>query len=83
MSTIRRNDSRLLVEQLSAPGLPSAQLGDEGGGICEQFWASPAGTLSQRRMLKMRLIGPLRHRLGSVQVAFDPPGRPGHGSTEH
>ena len=31
----------------------------------------------------MRFMGSLRHRLGSVQVAFDPPGRPGHGGTEH
>ena len=72
-----------LSEQLSALGLPSAQLMDEGGVICQQFLASPVGTLSQRQMLEMRLIGPLRHRLGSVQAAFDSPGRPGYGGTEH
>ena len=84
MSTIRRNDSQPTAEHASAPGPPSAQSADEGGGGgCQQFLASPASTLSQRRMLEMQLIGPLRHRLGSVQVAFDPPGRPGRAGTEH
>ena len=84
MSTIRRNDSPPAAEHVSALGLPSAQSADEGGGQgCQQFWASPAGTLSQRRIRGLRLMGSVRHRLGSVQVAFDPPGRPGRGGTEH
>ena len=57
MSMIRRNDSQPAAEHMSALGLPSAQLADEGiGGGCQQFWASPAGTLRQRRMREMRFM---------------------------
>ncbi len=50
MSASRRNDSHPTAEHMSALGLPLPQFADEGAAGCQGFWASPAGTLSQRRM---------------------------------
>lgn len=75
MSAIRRNDSPAAAEHVSALGLALGSGGGWGGGACQQFWASTAGMLSQRRMREMRLVGPLCHRWDRYRLLTARPGR--------